>query len=91
MVARAPAPPPLPVTPTAEVWRAMTAEQRLEFQAERTLSAMREAVFGVLGARGIAVPAPVRHSVSACEDPAVLQRWLLRAATASAAEDVLAD
>jgi hypothetical protein len=47
------------------------------------------ALFAVLEARGLAVSEAQRARVLACEDPAVLQRWVTRAATAATTADAL--
>lgn len=48
-----------------------------------------QAVLTVLDARGIQVPAAVRERILACTDMAQLDVWLRRAATATAADDII--
>jgi predicted transposase/invertase (TIGR01784 family) len=48
------------------------------------------AVLAVLKARGVAVSAEIRARIEACGDPATLDQWIARAATAASAEDVIA-
>jgi hypothetical protein len=58
-------------------------------QADQALAVARAGVLAVLEARGIACPEEVRDRVTACPDPAILQRWLLRATTARTAAEVV--
>jgi hypothetical protein len=46
-------------------------------------------VIALLDVRGLPCPEEVRARVAACEDPATLQRWILRAATASSAMEAI--
>ena len=48
-----------------------------------------DSVLTVLGAKGIAVSDAIRAQIRACTDPGTLQRWLVRAVTATRAEDVI--
>jgi len=48
------------------------------------------AILAVLGARGIEVLEEMRARIVGCRDGDVLDRWIVRAATASSAEDVVA-
>lgn len=48
------------------------------------------AVLTVLAARGIAVSDEIRARITGCTDVATLGRWLVRAATAASAEEVVA-
>ena len=48
-----------------------------------------EGVLAVLGAKGIAVSDALRERIRACTDLDTLQRWLVRAATATTVEDVV--
>ena len=57
-------------------------------RAERAVAGLRAGVVAALGTRGIAVTDEQRARVDACEDPALLQGWLLRALTATNAEEV---
>jgi Uma2 family endonuclease len=57
-------------------------------QAEAALTALREGITGLLGARGVACSDEARERLSSCGDAATLQRWLLRATTASTEEEV---
>jgi hypothetical protein len=57
-------------------------------RAEQAVDGLRAGIVAALGARGIAVADEHRARVDACEDPARLQAWLLRALTAATAEEV---
>jgi len=58
-------------------------------QAEQALGVARAGIFAVLEARGVPCPEDVRGQVSACDDPATLQRWLARATTVRTAAEIL--
>lgn len=58
-------------------------------RAEAALVGMRAAIFGALGARGLACTDAQRARVEACDDPATLHRWLLGAVTAATAEGAI--
>lgn len=58
-------------------------------QAEAALDGLRAAVLATLEARGVACPDDLRARVLASDDPAALQRWLLRALTAATADEAL--
>lgn len=51
--------------------------------------ALIQSLMVVLGARGIEVPEPLQLRIMACQEPMLLTRWLLQAATASTAEAAL--
>jgi Uma2 family endonuclease len=71
--------------------KAEEAEARAEAktqQAGQAMAGLRAGVLAVLGARGIAVAGEMRAGLEACEDAATLQAWLLRATTATTAEEV---
>jgi Uma2 family endonuclease len=60
-------------------------------RAGEALAALRGSVLAVMETRGIPCPPEARALVAGCEDPARLQRWLLRAMTATTAAEALAD
>ena len=60
-------------------------------QAEAALTALREGIVALLGARGITCSEEARMRLASCAEAAVLQRWLLRAMTAGAEGEVFAD
>jgi PD-(D/E)XK nuclease family transposase len=49
------------------------------------------AILAVLAARGVPVGQEVRARIEACKDAATLDRWIIRAATASSAEDIFVE
>ncbi len=99
-------PTPLPTVPTADVWWAMTPEQRRDFQlqviealakvkAERARArehvAQARAVLTVLRARNIAVPDAEHDRILAETDAVRLERWLEKGVTAASLAEVLAE
>lgn len=59
--------------------------------ADRVAEALRSPLIALLEARGVPCPEPLRARITACDDAATLQRWILRAASASSAVEVLAE
>lgn len=59
-----------------------------EAKANQAVTALRDAISTLLDVRGIDCPDNARAVLMSCDDPAVLQRWLLRAKTATSAADV---
>ena len=59
-------------------------------QAAQALAALRQGVTALLGARGLVCSDEAWERLASCTDAATLQRWLLRAMSADAAEDVFA-
>lgn len=57
-------------------------------QAEQALSALREGIAALLGARGITCSGEARERLASCFDAATLQRWLFKAMTAGTEEEV---
>jgi flagellar biosynthesis/type III secretory pathway protein FliH len=64
------------------------AEGKAEGKAEGETAALARTVLALLAARGVAVTTEARAQIEACKDVAMLDRWILRAATASSAEDL---
>lgn len=60
--------------------------ERLDVEAAR--AGLRDTILAVLVARGLPCPEDVRSRVLACSDVAHLQRWAIRAATASTVAQV---
>jgi Uma2 family endonuclease len=58
-------------------------------RASRAMEVLRSTLVALLEARGVAIPIEARARVAACEDPATLQRWILRASTAPVAAEAL--
>ncbi len=59
-----------------------------EIRDEGRAQGRAQSILVVLEARGINVPDEVRERVTACDDLEVLDRWLVRAATAPSAEEI---
>lgn len=59
------------------------AQLELERVRGQAIAGLKQALLAALEARSIPCPAPLRARVDACDDPAVLQGWLLRALAAS--------
>ena len=62
-----------------------------EGRAEGIAAGKAEGVLTVLDARGLSLDEATRQRVHACVDPAVLDRWLRRAAVAVTAAEVFAE
>jgi hypothetical protein len=67
---------------------AQTAESRGEAKGEAKGKA--KAVLTFLAARGIPVDSAIQARITACTNVALLDRWIVRAATAASAEEVIA-
>jgi Uma2 family endonuclease len=61
-----------------------------EAKVEQTIAFIRGSVLAVLGARGIAVADEVHAQVMACDELALLQKWLFNALSAETAQDLFA-
>ncbi|MEO7327324.1 MAG: Uma2 family endonuclease [Minicystis sp.] len=70
---------------TARVRSALQAEQT---ETARARLALQEGIVAFLGARGIPCSDEVKERLSSCADSATLQRWLLRATSVHAAEEL---
>jgi Uma2 family endonuclease len=73
--------------------RAVQAESEVE-QARTRVDAVvaagiRDALLALLAARNLACSDELRAEIERCEDPATLQRWLTRAATAASAREAI--
>lgn len=71
--------------------RANRAEQDRQQAVEQLCRSLAAATQTVLRVRGIAVDDLARARIEACTDASVLERWLARAATASAAAQLFLD
>lgn len=58
--------------------------------AEGETAGKAAAILAFLAARGISVGAEARARIEACKDGAILDAWIVRAATAASAEEVIA-
>jgi Uma2 family endonuclease len=75
----------------AKVHEAAVKADEAEAKAEQAVTGLRAGVLAALDTRGIVCPNDARARVRSCGDPATLQRWLLRAMTAGALEEVFAE
>src|SRR5580704_3496772 len=71
-------------------WEAAKREERHWGRVEGETGGKVGAILAILGARGIPVSTEARARIEACKDMATLNQWIVRAATASSAEDVIA-
>jgi hypothetical protein len=58
-------------------------------KADHAVAGLRAGVLAALETRGIAIPDDARDRVAICEDPSILQGWLIRALTAATAAEAL--
>jgi hypothetical protein len=65
--------------------------EQAQAQAEQTMTGLRAAILAMLEARRIPCPPDTRSRLLSCQEPATLQRWLLRAMTAGTLDEVFAD
>ncbi len=73
-----------------EISKERWAEGKAEGKAEGEALALTRAVLALLAARGIAVSVEARAHIEACKDVPTLDRWILLAATARSASEVIA-
>jgi hypothetical protein len=73
------------------VIEAVSAAARREGKDQGLVEGQAQAILAVLAARGIAVSDGVRARILGCGDGVVIGRWIVRAATAARAEDVVAE
>ena len=59
------------------------------YRAEGLAEGERKALLMLLGSRGLSATAEERAHLEGCSDPAVLDRWFLRAVTAGSVAEVL--
>ncbi len=64
---------------------------RREGKDEGLIEGQVRAILSVLAARGLVVSDQARARILSCGDTALLGRWIVKAATAAAVEDVIAD
>jgi predicted transposase YdaD len=74
-----------------EYTRKVRAEGRKEGREEGLERGLRDGIVAVCAARGLTLRAGHRAKLTAEADPAVLRRWLARAATATRAAEVFAE
>ncbi len=75
----------------SEYFKSKIEDARSQAAAEGRAEGEAHAVLMVLEARGIAVSAEIRARVVACVDRITLERWIVRAATATTADEVVAE
>ena len=68
-----------------------TKADKAEALAAGALAGLRAGVIGALEARHLSPTEEIRERVAACEDPAILEKWLIRAITAPSAAEALTD
>ena len=62
---------------------------RAEARVDEAAAGLQAGILGAFETRGVSCSPETRARVMACSDPATLGRWLLRALTASAAEQAI--
>jgi hypothetical protein len=72
-----------------ELVEAKHAEGRAEGLVEGETTALARAILALLAARSISVSLEARAHIEACKDVPTLDRWIVRAATATSAEQVI--
>jgi hypothetical protein len=65
------------------------AEGRAEGLTQGEVKGKQDALLALLKARGLSISAEQRAGLRSCADPAKLTQWIVRAATAASASDVL--
>ena len=82
------------MTELRQRWEREKAELRTaamaEGEARGEAKGKAEGILTMLRARGLSVSEPVRARVLGCRDLRMLDRWLIRAATAASDTDVIA-
>jgi len=73
----------------AKAEQAEAKAEQAETKAEQAIGGLRAGILAALEARAVPVADEVRARIQACEEPATLQRWLLRALSAASAEEAL--
>ncbi|WP_326658581.1 hypothetical protein [Streptomyces sp. NBC_00385] len=69
----------------------MSEEIRDEGRAQGRAQGQADSLLLVLDVRGIALTEAARKKITACTDTQLLHQWLVRAATATTAEEVFAE
>ena len=75
----------------AQAEQAQAQAEQAQAQAEQAMSGLRGAILALLEMRRIPCPDEARARLRSCSDPATLQRWLLRATTAGALDEIFAE
>jgi predicted transposase/invertase (TIGR01784 family) len=72
-----------------EIAEARWAEGKIEGEIEGKVDGKIESILAFLAARGLPVSHQVRARIEACKDALTLDRWIVRAATAASAEEII--
>jgi hypothetical protein len=80
----------IPMSPSARQLIALLDEREDAAAARGLARGKREALVALIGARGLALTAKQQKTIEGCEDPAQLDRWIVKAATATSVAEVLA-
>jgi Uma2 family endonuclease len=75
----------------ARAEQAQAQAEQAQAQAEQAMTGLRDAILTLLDTRRIPCPDEARARLLSCQEPAVLQRWLLRAMTAGTLDEVFAE
>ena len=73
------------------MWDRLQEEGEIKGLAKGKAEGKAEAVLAVLSARGISIPDEVRTRVLACHDVVLLERWIVRASTATSIAEAISD
>ena len=73
----------------AEIAQATARADQATARADQATAALRATLIAVLETRGIACPDEARARIASCEDPVILQRWILRAFTGPSTAEAL--
>ncbi len=72
----------------AKADQAQAEAQQALAETQQALDGLRNGIAALLAARGLPCPDERRAELAGCQDPATLQRWLLRATTAASVDQV---
>ena len=72
-------------------WAEGLAEGETKGETTGEIKAKVGAILAVLATRGVPVSQEVRARIEACKDVETLDRWIVRAVTATSAEEILSE
>ncbi|WP_437925115.1 Uma2 family endonuclease [Sorangium sp. So ce291] len=75
----------------ARAEQAQAQAEQAQAQAEQAMAGLREAILAALSMRQIPCLDEARARLLACQEPATLQRWLLRAMSAGSLDEIFAE
>ena len=78
------------MTELRQRWEREKAELRAQGRVEGRVEGRAESILTLLSARGLLVSDKVKARVLGCKDLSLLDRWLVRAATAASDSEVIA-